>query len=406
MPRLTPASLLASALLAAGLGPAQATEVLLPRNDKVEAPHAGKGFGKESSTALPVVAMAVRPVPEPAPEPTPPAPTFTGGGELGFAAASGNSNTESFNGRLDLTYTDAGAWRHSASLFGLHSRSEYLRTHEDGSQVRDTRTTANRYTVTANSAYLMDDRGTLNTSVRHEEDDFGTYSRQQSVSLSYGNRVIENERAHLDLQVGPGFRRAFDFYTDLFAQGYAPPMSDTQISNVWDEFAAGFYTFYITGPWNIGEFRRRLPPELKDKWTTAPLPGPHGPGAGLAGGTSLVIFASSPHADAAWQFIEYLSEPAQQLRFLELTGDLPARRSAWEAPQLTQDAQMHAFRDQLERVRPVPPLPEWEHIAIAVRLAVERVVRGHRPVDATLKTLDAETDKILEKRRELMHGAP
>ena len=82
MPRLTPASLLASALLAAGLGPAQATEVLLPRNDKVEAPHAGKGFGKESSTALPVVAMAVRPVPvpEPAPEPTPPAPTFTGGG--------------------------------------------------------------------------------------------------------------------------------------------------------------------------------------------------------------------------------------------------------------------------------------------------------------------------------------
>lgn len=212
MPRLTPASLLASALLAAGLGPAQATEVLLPRNDKVEAPHAGKGFGKESSTALPVVAMAVRPVPvpEPAPEPAPPAPTFTGGGELGFAAASGNSNTESFNGRLDLTYTDGGAWRHSASLFGLHSRSEYLRTHEDGSQVRDTRTTANRYTVTANSAYLMDDRGTLNTSLRHEEDDFGTYSRQQSLSLSYGNRVIENERAHLDLQVGPGYRRAYD----------------------------------------------------------------------------------------------------------------------------------------------------------------------------------------------------
>ena len=60
----------------------------------------------------------------------------------------------------------------------------------------------------------MDDRGTLNTSLRHEEDDFGTYSRQQSLSLSYGNRVIENERAHLDLQVGPGFRRAYDTIDD------------------------------------------------------------------------------------------------------------------------------------------------------------------------------------------------
>lgn len=211
MLRWMPLSLLALALSAGGAIQAQATDILLPRNDKTDAPTAGKGFGKQDSLVVPVVAMAVRPVPEtpPAP-PTPPAPKLTGGGELGFAAASGNTNNESFNGRLDLTYTDGGAWRHSASLFGLHSRSEYNRKLDDGSIVRDRRTTANRYTVTANSAYLMDDRGTLNTSVRHEEDDFGTYSRQQSVSLSYGNRVIENERAHLDLQVGPGFRRAYD----------------------------------------------------------------------------------------------------------------------------------------------------------------------------------------------------
>jgi len=217
MPPRMPLSLLALALLAGGALQAHATDVLLPRNDKVDAPKAGKGFGKQEGMALPVVAMAVRPIPAtpPAPAtPPPPPPKLTGGGELGFAAASGNSNNESFNGRLDLTYTDGGAWRHSGSLFGLHSRSEYKRTLDDGSVVRDTRTTANRYTVTGNSAYLMDDRGTLNTSVRHEEDDFGTYSRQQSVSLSYGNRVVENERAHLDLQIGPGYRRAYDTLDD------------------------------------------------------------------------------------------------------------------------------------------------------------------------------------------------
>ena len=41
------------------------------------------------------------------------------GGELGFASARGNSNTESFNGRLRLRYTDDD-WVHSMALFGLH----------------------------------------------------------------------------------------------------------------------------------------------------------------------------------------------------------------------------------------------------------------------------------------------
>lgn len=212
MPRLIAPAALTLSLLAATAVPADAMNVL-PRNEKGEGTkQSAKGLGKET-LAVPVVSMAVRPIPEPeppAPATPPPAPKLTGGGELGFASAHGNSTTESFNGRLDLTYTDGGQWRHSASLFGLRSRAEYSKKQEDGSIVRDRRTTANRYTVNANSAYLMDHRGTLNTALRHEEDDFGTYSRQQSLSLSYGNRVIENERAHLDLQIGPGYRRSFD----------------------------------------------------------------------------------------------------------------------------------------------------------------------------------------------------
>lgn len=136
-------------------------------------------------------------------------PTLKGGGELGYASANGNSTTESLNGRLDVTYSD-GIWKHSANLFGLRSRSEYMLTNDDGSIQRTSRTTANRYTLGANSAYMTDARGTINTSLRLEEDDFGTYSRQQSLSLSYGNRVIDSERTQLDLQFGPGYRSAHD----------------------------------------------------------------------------------------------------------------------------------------------------------------------------------------------------
>ncbi len=57
----------------------------------------------------------------------------------------------------------------------------------------------------------------------------------------------------------PGFRRAFAFYVDMFRQQWAPKLSNTQLPNIWDEFARGYLAFYISGPWNIGEFKRREP---------------------------------------------------------------------------------------------------------------------------------------------------
>lgn len=196
-----------------------------------------------------------------------------------------------------------------------------------------------------------------------------------------------------------GFRRAFAFYTDMFRENWAPPMSATQISNVWDEFANGFYAFYITGPWNIGEFQRRLPQRLKDDWGTAPLPGPDGPGAAVGGGSSLVLFKQSQHPREVWQLIEFLSAPAQQLRLHELCGDLPPRRSVWNDATLANDPYAKAFRDQLERVKPAPKVPEWERIAQELRLATERAIRGGESADKVLRELDERTDKILEKRR-------
>ena len=76
-----------------------------------------------------------------------------------------------------------------------------------------------------------------------------------------------------------GFKRTLAFYLELFDLGYAPRIDNTRISNVWDEFGKGTFSFYISGPWNIAEFKKRMPAALKDAWTTMPLPGPDGPGA-------------------------------------------------------------------------------------------------------------------------------
>jgi multiple sugar transport system substrate-binding protein len=224
------------------------------------------------------------------------------------------------------------------------------------------------------------------------------FEQPLSLGLQAGDPLLRDHDTRGNFS-SPGFRRAVAFYANVFAQGWAPKASETQLSNVWDEFFKGNYAFYLSGPWNIREFRERAPASLRDAWSTMPLPGPDGPGAGIAGGTDLVVFKSSKHARAAWQLIEYLSRPEVQRRFHALIGDMPPRRSAWQSPQLAGDEYARAFRDQLERAVPTPKVLEWERIAQEMRLATERVVRGGQGEDAALAELDARVDKILEKRR-------
>src|SRR5579883_3498926 len=158
------------------------------------------------------------------------------------------------------------------------------------------------------------------------------------LGMQWGAALLRDGDRYGDFE-SPAFRAAFAFYLDLFHRGLAP-VGDTAVANIYQDFARGTFSVYLTGPWNLGEFARRLPAALAERWSTTPLPAPDGtaPGTSLAGGSSLVVARTSPRKDDAWALVEYLAEPAQQVRFYRLTGDLPARRSAWEAAGLPADA--------------------------------------------------------------------
>jgi multiple sugar transport system substrate-binding protein len=119
-----------------------------------------------------------------------------------------------------------------------------------------------------------------------------------------------------------------------------------------------------------------------------------------------VVFRGSPHQDAAWRLVEFLSEPAQQIRFFQLTGDLPAHRAAWRDSSLAADPRAAAFREQLERVVPTPKIPEWEEVATRVWEAAEQAIRGAATADEALAALDADVDRMLTKRRWLLEKQP
>ena len=60
-------------------------------------------------------------------------------------------------------------------------------------------------------------------------------------------------------------------HAELFRRGLAPLAGAAQSANVYQDFADGYFSILISGPWNLGELERRLP-RLADAWATAPLP--------------------------------------------------------------------------------------------------------------------------------------
>ncbi|MFN2426073.1 MAG: sugar ABC transporter substrate-binding protein [Candidatus Binatia bacterium] len=221
------------------------------------------------------------------------------------------------------------------------------------------------------------------------------------LAMQHGTSMLADNDTRGNFR-SPEMRRAVEFYAGLFRDDLAPRKSEAQIANLYREFAAGYFAFFVTGPWNLVELARRMPAELADAWTTAPMPSIDGaaPGLSIAGGASLAVSASSPRKEQAWKLVEYLSSTKVQVEFRVRSGDLPSRRSAWDHGAV--DEKSRAFRAQLDHLVATPKIPEWERIASKLTLHLERIVRGDAGIDEALADLDADVDAILAKRRSML----
>jgi len=127
----------------------------------------------------------------------------------------------------------------------------------------------------------------------------------------------------------------------------------------------------------------------------APLPAPRSPDGGMiVGGASLWIIKGRPEAEqeAAWKFIKFLVEPAQQAEWYAGTGYFPIRHLAYEEPAARQvEAQYPYFRVAAEelvagarnRATQGALLGPFPQVRDAVATAMEEMIVGTKsPADA------------------------
>ena len=200
----------------------------------------------------------------------------------------------------------------------------------------------------------------------------------------------------------PPFRRALDFYAgDLSRRPGAARWRARRSSNVWDEFAPRPVRVLRHRPLE----HRRVPASpagRRGKATGRPrrCPGPDGPGVSTAGGSSLVIFKSSPRKDAAWKLIR-VPERARDDAALPRAHRRPAaaaqrlaRAGARRRPAVAGvRAATRARARRAEDPRVGAYLP-----GDAAHGRARRAGAARRS-EAACRELDARVDALLEKRR-------
>ncbi|MEP6899992.1 MAG: DUF481 domain-containing protein [Rhodanobacter sp.] len=131
---------------------------------------------------------------------------WTGSGELGYAAATGNTRSQNIDAKLGLAQEN-DQWKNAFSLDFLRTKAQQSVVDTSGATVEQFNTTANRYDGGASVGYKLDTRSYIVGAARYEHDEFGANVWDGVVSLGYGYIALKDERNELSFEIGPGYKR-------------------------------------------------------------------------------------------------------------------------------------------------------------------------------------------------------
>jgi multiple sugar transport system substrate-binding protein len=196
----------------------------------------------------------------------------------------------------------------------------------------------------------------------------------------------------------PEAQKAADFYVNLAK--YSPP--DYLNSNSYDgrvAFAQGKVAMYMAGSWLAGTLHSENP-QIDDKWSTAPLPdGAAGCKTTIAG-DSLIELAASKHPDAAWLWIEYLSQPKilADWTYKSANGtELPPLKSLLDSPDLAKTKPVLKGFAQLMScgVASTVSNPKFPRVEEQLNIELGKAMYGQQTAEQALANSKQKAEQIL-----------
>ena len=115
---------------------------------------------------------------------------FSGEAALGVLSTSGNTDTRSANGKLQLAYHD-GRWNHEGKAAAVSAQQDNLTTDE-------------RYSLGYKLSRDFDAHNYVFLTLGYDNDRFAGIAERTTEALGYGRRLLTLEKHSLDAEIGAG----------------------------------------------------------------------------------------------------------------------------------------------------------------------------------------------------------
>jgi multiple sugar transport system substrate-binding protein len=237
-------------------------------------------------------------------------------------------------------------------------------------------------------AKAMQDKGGAKWGISLQPGGQGSWQTVAPFAWQRGAELVDGDKFTFNT---PEFQEALDYYGSFFTDKISP--TGLTPGALETGFINGSIGAFVSGPWHIGILGEQGGEGFDEKWAVAPMP-KETAATSFTGGGDLVVFKDSKNRDAAWKFVDYLTQDAQQQKLYKLVGSLPAVQATWESGELASDPLLKAFGDQLQDAKSAPAVATWEQVAAPLDDAVEQVSLGKSDSEKALGTAEEKANTI------------
>ncbi|WP_410511339.1 sugar ABC transporter substrate-binding protein [Paenibacillus sp. BR2-3] len=218
----------------------------------------------------------------------------------------------------------------------------------------------------------------------------GTAYFKYPIIWQFGGEVMSADgttsKGYLDK---PETKKALQFFSDLYNKDKVSSLEYPP-----DPFPNGQLAITIDGSWSLANYADKFPNfKLGVDYDIAPLPKVVTQ-AVANGSWSLAISSKSKNADAAWQFVNWVTGQEGSKIYCSITKDIPARYSvAKEFPELNEYPKNIFVVQNQKFGRPRPITPIFPQMSEAVNKMIEEVTISGRNIDAAVSDAINKIDK-------------
>ncbi|QMU77901.1 ABC transporter substrate-binding protein [Streptacidiphilus sp. PB12-B1b] len=193
-----------------------------------------------------------------------------------------------------------------------------------------------------------------------------------------------------------GTRTGLEFLAGGLRAGWIPQAAlGYQEEESREAFQSGKLLFLRNWPYVYPEAEAPGSP-VAGRFGVVPLPGPHGPGAHVLGGSCLAVARGSARQRTARELIRYLTSAPVQARVLTQGGLPPVVADLYQDPELVARFPfLPVLRRAVLAAGSRPEIPQYQQLSLVFSEAVYEVLRGHRTPAAGLARLAADLREVM-----------